>query len=1383
MKKLVFFLISALSLLGKAYGQDYLTEYQSFFKGLNLGSANAPKVIELASPQIDPNVFDGSNIGQPRNLIEAEELCRSFSHTQRATKTNAPCWDSLLVWSKPYLEKGILPLVLIDFRYEKLSDTFWLRQAYDYQTDSGFMVKKGPWTNGDFVMRDAFCFMPMLTNINPSIHSVILDSRFYISHRIIQSMKLGIDINGNDVVLVPNVPAPIKNMKEGINNLFLYAEVDSTDERIAINKGIQLNLTKLVHRLVTRVHVYFNPKVPEWQTITDGLAIDHFDVSAYVTGESGTLIKTGAKVSIHYSNHSNGVPGCLNKPIIFVEGIDFGYRGWPTGCRDGKCGNTGYIDLLKGKQWDIETQTWVDWNAIRSSAVVLKQYRDSGYDIVYIDFWDGADFIENNAVVVKEAIKQIQQRLCGNHIHVIGASMGALVARRALTMLENDTLSHCVRSYTSFDGPLLGAVIPLGLQVTLDYYDGVSGKINDLKERMLNRPASKQMLLMHYQKIDKPHELREKFMADSNLQAFPKIPWKFAITNGSNAMIRQQGHHFHNLIVGDSLMHFNIAQPLFDDIKALARKIGGKVLYKVTTVLPESDAKLFIYALGNSNAVPGKSTVALFKTTYKKLHSHNVDGTIESYEHSAGGHSNFVLAFHESLKNHSWLIFSEHNTDETCFIPVWSALASDSVRIKYRRTLSETLGDQLLGLRNTPFDNYYSQRLNQDHVFLDDAKGGNADWLLKQLILSEKQIYKPEKNEIFIGKPFDRFIGNITVEKDQTLSINGDLSNGNYSPIEKSILSKLTFRAFYLGNCQPSEIRIKNGGVMEIGSGISKNQTTYFQCRSASKIIVEAGGTLKLSGGKSSLHMTNGTQIILEDGASLIVENGSALTVDPKSKLWLGRKVTLKLNGENALVHIKGRMMLEDSCRFNVTNDSNFAVGLLKLSNVGGGLGSCTISSNGGAVFRIEGNDANGTPNLQIEGPIDCNGVFDSIIINRSNIKLGNHSHWNVSGNVLINNTGFSPTEWAKIAQNGLRMYNGTLGVFGCKFEHLHTGLLWTDNAKTNIKQCTFENCNTAIIAASSKFKITSTTFKKNTVGLEIHGADKHDTLLLCNFTANETGTSINGNSKTAPLHLIENTFYHNTTGIETLNRAIALRCNIFGYNVIGIRATESTTIAGANSKIDGEIDTLQCGHNTFAYSQKRSVELNYSKPFFDGENNFLCPSTGTADSKIQIAGTIPNLVSAPWNTKNTSIQLGTNYWFPLKANSNFDSVNAKYLSIGCIDLGGKWYEVDVQGSLRKKINETCFDVQNSLQAARRASGKDENDDWLSNETPVIQDENVWLKIPATAKVFCLDGREVTPMTSKMHWSDNLSTGFYIVQFQNTDGQWFSRRVFYSQPQ
>lgn len=1374
----------ALGLMHTLGAQDFLTEYQHFFKGLHLNTPNAPKIIELASPQTNFDMFNGATTGQPQTTKEAEELCRSLSHTQRATTTKVPSWDSLLQWSKPYLEKGIMPLVLIDFRYEKLSDSFWMRQNYDYDSDSNYMVKKGPWLQTDFQSHDAFCFMPMFTQINRNIHSVILDPRFYISHRDIKTIKsLGMDINGQSFTLAPNQPTPFRHLAEGLNNALMFIEVDSTDERVSMNRGIQMQLGAALKRLVTRVHLYFSAKAPEWETITQGLPIDQFDVKAYVSNEARAVVTSGAKVSIHYSTRTQGVPGCLNKPIVFVEGIDFGYRGWPTGYREGKCGNMGYIDLLKGKQWDVESQTWTDWNSIQHTPKILKQYRDSGYDIVYVDFWDGADYLENNAVVVKEVIKQIQQRLCGDHIHVVGASMGALVARRALTMLENDTLSHCVRSYTSFDGPLMGAAIPLSVQVTLDYYSGLSGRLNDLKERMLNRPASKQMLLMHYQNGDKPHALHNKYMADSSMHAFPTIPWRFAVTNGDGEMFNQPTNRFRSLQVGDSLLHFNIGQPLYDFIRNYAIKKGSKTLYAIAKGLPQSDAKLFVFANGFMVPPPGLPTVALFKTTYKKMHSHSVNGDLPSYEHIAGGGTTIIADLHKTLEKHTWLVFSERTTDVTCFIPIWSALASDSVRIKFNKPLSQTLGTQMLGLRNTPFHNYFAPRFNQDHVFFDDEKGGNAEWLLKQIIWSEKQSYQTDKNEIVIGNPYDRFVGSIMVEAGQTLNVNGNLSNSRCTPVEKAVLAKLKSRTFYLGNCQPSEIRIKSGGVMNIESGEAKNHTTLFQCRAASKITVQAGGILKLTGGKSTLHMTQGTQLILEDGATLIVEDGSSLIIDPKSTVWLGKNVTLQLNGTNALMHVKGHLMLEENCNFQITSAPNQAVGLLKLSNMSGGFGNCYITGDGHATFKIRGNDANACTNLQIEGPIDFNNLFDTILVNRSNVKFGNNSQWRVSGIVQINNSEFAPTDWSKMAQNGLHMSCGTLQVKGSKFHHLNTGVQTSENTKTQLQQCAFEQCTTGVLAPSTEFNIVNSTFKKNTVGIEVHGADNHDSISLCNFTANTTGVSINGNSKSAPLHLLENTFYSNTTGIETVNRTIALRCNIFGYNVTGIRATESTVVAGANSKILGEIDTLNCGNNTFAYSEKRSVELNLSKPFFDGENNFLCPSQGNADSKIQIAGTIPNLNSTPWNTKNTVLQLGKNHWFPLKANSPFDSVNAKYLAIGTLDLGGKWYEIDVQGSIRKKINELCFDVNQSLQAARRAAGNDEKPEWSDNQTPVLQDETTWLKIPANAKVFSMDGREVTPAQQRNQWSDYLSTGFYVVQFEHTDGQWLSRKIFFTQPQ
>jgi hypothetical protein len=54
------------------------------------------------------------------------------------------------------------------------------------------------------------------------------------------------------------------------------------------------------------------------------------------------------------------------------------------------------------------------------------------------------------------------------------------------------------------------------------------------------------------------------------------------------------------------------------------------------------------------------------------------------------------------------------------------------------------------------------------------------------------------------------------------------------------------------------------------------------------------------------------------------------------------------------------------------------------------------------------------------------------------------------------------------------------------------------------------------------------------------------------------------------------------------------------------------------------------------------------------------------------------------------------------------------------------------------------------------------------------------LKIPNSADVFGMDGRQIAHTHQKLQWSDGLSTGIYLVRFQQENGDWISRRVFYS---
>jgi hypothetical protein len=311
--------------------------------------------------------------------------------------------------------------------------------------------------------------------------------------------------------------------------------------------------------------------------------------------------------------------------------------------------------------------------------------------------------------------------------------------------------------------------------------------------------------------------------------------------------------------------------------------------------------------------------------------------------------------------------------------------------------------------------------------------------------------------------------------------------------------------------------------------------------------------------------------------------------------------------------------------------------------------------------------------------------------------------------------------------------------------------------------------------------KIKNCTFKNNTVGIEIFGNESLDSIMLSNFTNNETGIYSSAESVYNPLHVLESQFYQNTTGINTQKRPVALACCVFGYNAYGIKASETTVVAGAHSKIKANNDSLNCGNNTFAYSQKISIQLNGSSVFLDGNNNFLAKSSAKPEDKIQISGFLPTPKQSPNGTQSNSLNTGTNHWFPLDANDNSDSIQEKYLAVGTIDIGGRWYEINAISNQKSKLNTLCFDPYNSLDVTKRSKYNDP--DGEENQTSLESETSLILKIPKEAKIYTIDGRMITENPFKSNWFDGLSEGFYFVHWTNENHESIARKVFIASKQ
>jgi len=244
--------------------------------------------------------------------------------------------------------------------------------------------------------------------------------------------------------------------------------------------------------------------------------------------------------SVTYTGNFGIWYGCesenqIKKPVIFVEGYD--PHDWNT--------------LSGGELYALADQD--------SLATIL---RNQGCDIIMLDFKDGAAKIQANAMVLRALIDTINAlKVTHNELVIIGASMGGLVARYALSYMEQQQEEHQTRLFISYDTPHQGAYGTLGGQHLL----AKLGKVNDnidktiLKnlveptakaikkaERFVNSDAAKQMLVYHHSATDgkkaKPHPMRTAFlneMASLPNNGYPEQCRKIAIACGSGTGVGQ----------------------------------------------------------------------------------------------------------------------------------------------------------------------------------------------------------------------------------------------------------------------------------------------------------------------------------------------------------------------------------------------------------------------------------------------------------------------------------------------------------------------------------------------------------------------------------------------------------------------------------------------------------------------------------------------------------------------------------------------------------------------------------------------------------------------------------------------------------------------------
>jgi cytochrome P450 len=161
-----------------------------------------------------------------------------------------------------------------------------------------------------------------------------------------------------------------------------------------------------------------------------------------------------------------------------------------------------------------------------------------GFDLVVVSFTNGADQMQKNADVVVAAIRQALTRAHSSNgaaqpLVTGGVSMGGLVARYALALMESRGIDHGTRLFFSIDSPHTGAYTSVADQWLLHYLAPASSLAEVLSE-LVNSPANQQFMVSWVdgdEAIVSP--LRTLFLRDlEGIGSWPSIPKKIGMSNG-----------------------------------------------------------------------------------------------------------------------------------------------------------------------------------------------------------------------------------------------------------------------------------------------------------------------------------------------------------------------------------------------------------------------------------------------------------------------------------------------------------------------------------------------------------------------------------------------------------------------------------------------------------------------------------------------------------------------------------------------------------------------------------------------------------------------------------------------------------------------------------
>ncbi|MEY3398222.1 MAG: hypothetical protein RL220_816, partial [Bacteroidota bacterium] len=252
-----------------------------------------------------------------------------------------------------------------------------------------------------------------------------------------------------------------------------------------------------------------NPHLPPTDWISEGQFDNPEFPWQFSVQANGRTVKANA-----YTLWSDD--GILDKPFIFVEGIDFRNDHWPL--RNGGFG------------WDQFRTGAGGYLFLEDMTVMFEELREQNYDLILLDFWKGDDWMGDNAMLLVQLIQLVNETKSGNEpLIVSGASMGGQITRYALRYMELNHIPHCTRLWISLDSPHLGANLPLSLQESIKWLASYKSEAELFMNEYLLEPAARQMLNVQAQLLD----VRDAWYNELEQMGWPENLRSVGIANGN----------------------------------------------------------------------------------------------------------------------------------------------------------------------------------------------------------------------------------------------------------------------------------------------------------------------------------------------------------------------------------------------------------------------------------------------------------------------------------------------------------------------------------------------------------------------------------------------------------------------------------------------------------------------------------------------------------------------------------------------------------------------------------------------------------------------------------------------------------------------------------